>query len=196
MSHEHTEQKLIVKQNGEPFKTETGAQKVREDRGLNREEWKVASYGNGFALVQAGSEFDVSAGPAGKNVVENQEPEAIPESRPNAGLRPPKQGERYQKVRFHNRQNDSESEQVELGVNGEWLIVKRNVPVTIPERFVECARHARHPVYHQVPGEPRQQRGEVQTFPFDDLGVGRKEDFDKMREEGTLATKQAYNLAD
>lgn len=195
MSHEHTEQQLIVKQNGEPFKTDTGARKVREDRGLSEEEWKVAPYGNGFALVQAGSEFDVSGGPASKDVAEKQKHEKMAE-RLNVDDRGPKKGEQYRKVRFHNRQNDSESEQVELGVNGEWLIVKRNVPVTIPERFIECARHARHPVYHQVPGEPRQQRGEVQTFPFDDLGVGQKEDFDKMRQEGTLATKQAYNLAD
>jgi hypothetical protein len=98
--------------------------------------------------------------------------------------------ERYFKVRFHAKSNPNDQDNVELSVNGETLVIQREQEVIIPERYVECARHATYLQFRQLPNQPRKVIGKVMIFPFDTLGEGSRADFLKQKREGTKKTKE------
>ena len=93
--------------------------------------------------------------------------------------------EQCRRVRFHEKRHDYEEDRVKLIVNGEMIVLARAVEVVLPDRYLEAARHACHPVFKQVPGVDRKVSAPIATFPFDDLGPGEWEDFYRMRKEGT-----------
>ena len=98
--------------------------------------------------------------------------------------------EKYYKVVFSAKSDPNQMDNVELSVNGETLVIQREHPVVIPERFVECARHARFPHMTQLPGQPRKIVGWVEVFPFSILSEGTKEQFIEQRRIGTEATRR------
>lgn len=104
-----------------------------------------------------------------------------------------KAGEKVTWVRFHPKSSKDQPDDVELSVNGEVLVIKRNVPVPLPERFVECARNAHYPQYSQVPGEDRKIVGQIMHFPFDTLKEGTREEFNRYRTQGTSETRRALS---
>jgi hypothetical protein len=113
---------------------------------------------------------------------------AINTNRPAAQPRP---GERYFWVRFHNKSEKNQPDDVELAVNGEVLTIKRNIPVPLPWRFIECAQNAVYPQYRQRPNEDRKVVAYIQHFPFDILGAANPEDFHRMKLAGTQAALAA-----
>lgn len=116
--------------------------------------------------------------------------EQTSQERKNTGGKKENTGEKYFKVKFHSRSNPNDNENVELSVNGETRVIERDVPVVLPERFLECARNATHPQFRQEPGKQRKMVGKVTTFPFDVLGESSESEYRKMLAEGTKKTKE------
>ena len=104
---------------------------------------------------------------------------------------PVKSAEKYFKVRFHERTSESESENITLGVNGNILVIRRGVPVVIPESFVKTARRAviRYRYTDTKSGKPVSRK--LARCSFDILGESSETEFLKMKEEGTRKTMKA-----
>tara|TARA_R100000655_G_scaffold109485_1_gene164123 strand:- start:33 stop:554 length:522 start_codon:yes stop_codon:yes gene_type:complete len=80
-------------------------------------------------------------------------------------------------VKFAPKSNPNQENQVTLGVNGEMLVMQRNVEVIIPSSYLEVCDHAVVAQYRQMPGEPRRKIGEVKTFPYQLLRPGTQKEF-------------------
>lgn len=102
--------------------------------------------------------------------------------------------EKYWIVRFGPKAHAHDFDNVELTVNGETVICKRETEVCLPDRFLECADHGVHPTFRQLPGETRKITGKVKTFPYDRLREGTRDLFLQTRREGTQITKQNVAL--
>jgi hypothetical protein len=104
--------------------------------------------------------------------------------------RPKKPVEKYFKVRFHDKSNPEDQDNVELSVNGEVLVLQREKEVVLPERFLICAQNATYPVYKQLPGKQRKIQAWVKTFPFSNLGEADEKEFIRQKTEGNKKTKE------
>nr|DAI68049.1 MAG TPA: hypothetical protein [Bacteriophage sp.] len=94
---------------------------------------------------------------------------------------------RYFRVRFHERESSTEMPNVVLGVNGEILVIQRNVEVIIPEPYLRVAQSA--VIRYSYP-EPGDKETKVKHFAqsrcaCDVLGEATEEEFLKMKREGT-----------
>ena len=98
----------------------------------------------------------------------------------------------YWRVVFHPKSNESQENQVQLGVNGEFLVMQRNVEVILHNKFLEVADHAIVKQYKQLPGEPRRCTGQIQTFPYRKVAPATKAEHAKFRKE--MADKKAGKL--
>jgi len=98
--------------------------------------------------------------------------------------------ERYYKVSFHAKASPNDPEDVQLSVNGDTLVIARERPVVIPERFRECADHATYPQFRQLPGETRKIVGRIRVFPYDLLGEATEQEYRKQKDEGTKKTRE------
>jgi hypothetical protein len=96
-------------------------------------------------------------------------------------------------VTFAAKDNPSATDQVILGVNGEMLVIKRNVKVIVPSRYLKVADNAVAKQYRQLPGEERVVVGEVKTYPYTKLKPATEEEYQAMKAEGTKATKEAQS---
>ena len=99
----------------------------------------------------------------------------------------------YWWVSFAAKDNPNASDQVILGVNGNILVMKRNVNVILPSNYLEVADHAVAKQYRQLPGESRVIVGEIKTYPYTKIKPATKAEFDKMKREGTKASKASNN---
>lgn len=98
--------------------------------------------------------------------------------------------EKYHWVIFSERTTPTDDVDVTLTVNGECLIVKRGTRVPLPDRFLECADHTRHPRYSQNPGDTRKVVTWIKTFSYERIGDAAEEDFIEFRRKGTLETRE------
>jgi len=97
-------------------------------------------------------------------------------------------GEKYFEVVFHARSSPNDTESVQLAVNGETLIMQREMPVIVPQRFLECADHAVRPVFRQLPNKPRKVTGSVKTYPYEKKRPATREEYENQKREGTQKT--------
>ena len=88
-------------------------------------------------------------------------------------------------VTFADRSNEQEQEKVILTVNHDTLVITRMKKIPLPERFIECAKHASRPHFKQLPGHPRKVTSHVHTYPFTVHEEASWEDYKTMRYEGT-----------
>lgn len=103
--------------------------------------------------------------------------------------------EKYWRVKFANRQNAWEDEDVILAVNGDVLVIPRDVETIIPDRYRECADHTTRPKFTQLPGQARKQVGEIQTYPYTVLGESSEADYRKLLKEGNEKTRDELKKA-
>lgn len=184
MSQELAKDSLLIGATGKPFSSEKWAKISMEKKGLDPSKHTVVEHPQGgFAIKRISKEGEV---PVGYKNEDNEEVIITPAK---------VEGEKYYKVRFHAKSNPNDTDNVNLGVNGEILVIRREDEVIIPERFVECARHATYPQFTQLPNEPRKITGKVMTFPLDILGEGTKEEYLKMKRDGTEKTQEALEKA-
>lgn len=148
---------LILSESGSPFKTETAAKSARTKMDLDQSAYDAVEYEGGWALKMNAQPSSKSAHP---------------------------RKEKYYRVRFHERTDKSQKEDVELAVNGEVLQVIRGQSVVIPERFMEAADHATYPIFKQEAGEERKTMGAIRLFPYDNLGEATEAEYKMMLAEG------------
>lgn len=97
--------------------------------------------------------------------------------------------EKYFRVIFSDKTSANDTDDVELSVNGETLVIQRAVEVIIPERFKICADNATYQQFTQVPGKPRKLRGTIKVYPYQMLGESSKKEFFDMKKRGDKQTK-------
>ncbi len=59
--------------------------------------------------------------------------------------------EQYSMVRFHSKQHVTDPDEITMSLNGNTLVVKRGVPVIIPNSYIEVVNHAN---YYTTEGSP------------------------------------------
>ena len=96
----------------------------------------------------------------------------------------------YWQVRFNAKTTPNDSDDVQLMVNGETLIIQREKKVVLPGRFLENADHATYLHFRQVPHQPRKIVGKIKTYPYERICKATKNEYEKQRVDGTKKTKQ------
>jgi hypothetical protein len=99
--------------------------------------------------------------------------------------------ESYWWVKFQAKSSKNDTNDVELAVNGDTIIVKRGERVCLPNRFLECADHATYPQFEQLPGKPRKIVAYIQIYPYERISKTTEAEYRKMLSEGTKTTKEA-----
>jgi len=97
--------------------------------------------------------------------------------------------EKYFKVLFSEKTSTNDTDDVELSVNGEILVIQRGVEVIIPGRFKICADNATYQQFTQVPGKPRKLRGTIKVYPYQLIGEADKKEFSTLKQTGDKQTK-------
>lgn len=98
--------------------------------------------------------------------------------------------EKYYRVIFMDKSSPNDTDDVELSVNAETLVIQRGVEVIIPERFKVCADNATYQQFKQVPGKPRKLRGTIKVYPYQLLGEATESEFIKMKRQGDKQTRE------
>jgi len=78
----------------------------------------------------------------------------------------------YSEVEFHPRTHPTQTEDVQLTVNGEMLQIKRATPVIVHESFLEVARHGVYQQFEQQPGQDRKVVADIMHYPYTVLRKG------------------------
>jgi hypothetical protein len=97
--------------------------------------------------------------------------------------------EKYFWVSFNAKAKPTDTDDVILSVEGETIVIRREHKVCIPERFLECADHARYPHFQQLPNKPRKITAWIETYPYQRIREGTKEEFETMLRQGTQKVK-------
>lgn len=103
---------------------------------------------------------------------------------------PVKVPNKYYRVLFLEKSSPNDTDDVELSVNAETLVIQRNTEVIIPERFKVCADNATYQQFKQVPGKPRKLRGTIKVYPYQLLGEATEAEFFAMKRKGDKQTKE------
>lgn len=99
----------------------------------------------------------------------------------------------YVRVIFGPRGRDPlDTERVEIGANGLFLMIEREKEITLPKVFLMVARDGVHTRYRWVPGEDRQIESKSTTYPCTYLGPGNEADFRSMLEAGNKEMSERY----
>lgn len=98
---------------------------------------------------------------------------------------PQKYVEKYYRVRFSARSSVNDTEDVQLSVNGETLVIQREKEVVVPHRFLECADHAEYLQFRQVPNAPRKVVGKVKVYPYERIAEASADEYHKQKTSGT-----------
>lgn len=93
-------------------------------------------------------------------------------------------------VRFSAKSSPNETEDVDLTVNGEKLIIAREVNVIVPKRYLICADNATYPMYRIRPGETRKTTHHVKLYPYTKIKRATKKEYDAMKAEGTRKMRE------
>ena len=175
MSENHEDQKsqeepeLIYTESGEPFRSFASAQSTISRKLLSPDDYTVIptpDSGVGFVI---------------KKVEKSKTPEIQ------------KYVETYHWVSFHAKTSKNDTDDVILSVNGECLVIQREKRVPIPQRFLECADHARYPQFTQMPGVPRKIVGSIMTYPYTRYEEATEQDYIDFKTKGTEATRKAQH---
>jgi hypothetical protein len=93
--------------------------------------------------------------------------------------------EKFFWVRFNAKAKPTDTDDVQLSVEGETVVIRREQPVCLPGKFLECADHARYPHFQQLPNKPRKITAWIMTYPYQKIKEGTKEEFETMLKTGT-----------
>jgi hypothetical protein len=94
-------------------------------------------------------------------------------------------------VKFSDKSDANQPDDVQLGVNGEIIVIKRNERIPLLDRYKVAAENATYPRFTQLPNEPRKQVGTIRVYPFDTLGEATMDDWNRFRTEGTAKARAA-----
>lgn len=97
----------------------------------------------------------------------------------------------FARVRFHNKANENDPTDVVLPVQGDSLVVKRNVVTIIPNAYREAADHATFEKFEVKPGNQRKVIATIQKYPYDFLGAATEQEYLLAKSQGTKAQADA-----
>ena len=175
---QESQEQIITTSSNEPYKTAAAAAMALAKKDLAANEWSVEPYGAGFAIAR-------NARPQKPEILEG---EKLVDRSSAAGTF--HKGEKYFRVRFHERVTKNEPRDVELRVKGELLQIQRGKIVIIAERYRECADHTRRPHYISLPNDPLKREGFVHTYPYDVLGEATEEEFLALYKQGVEESRK------
>ena len=170
------QEEVIFTKGGEPFQSIAAAKGTMATKEIDPAVYGVCQYPPGkntYAIVKKGSknwsgnDTSVSSHDAAKS---NQE--------------------RYHKVIFQAKSHPNDTHDIVLGVNGEQLVIKRDVAVIIPERFREAADHAVVPLFTQTPTEGRKSAGRMKKYPYHYVEESTEKAYREQKAEGDRITKE------
>ena len=100
--------------------------------------------------------------------------------------------ERFFRVRFQEQADENAPKDVHLGCQGRIITVRRGDEVVLPERFLESARNAVIKTFKQ------EEIGKnipvvIRTYPYDNLGEAKEEDYLKQITAGTRRSREEIN---
>lgn len=104
--------------------------------------------------------------------------------------------EKCWEVVFAEKSNDNDTTDVPLCVNGEQLVIKRGVPVILPDRFLECADRTKHPIYRQEPNKDRKIEAWIQTYHYSKLREASWDEFRRFKKKGDQIAREAVKKAE
>lgn len=104
--------------------------------------------------------------------------------------KPEKAADTYFQVRFQAKAQPNDTEDVQLMVNGETLIIAREKKVVVPGRFLECADHAVYNHYRSEPGHAHKIVARIKTYPYERIREATEAEYLKAKTEGTRTVKQ------
>ena len=194
---------LVLSSKGEPYATKGAAVSSLKQKKLEGTH-EVQEYGDGWAIVRR---VEDSSEPA---AVEAPAPEPVPPVKPKPANEVPRSASiddlsieeletalarrkvndgknnnpEFARVRFHEKSDPQQPQDVFLGCNGEPLTIMRGMEVVIPRRFREVADNAVERKFTQKPGETRKLVAYVKKWPYDYLGEATEAEFLKHKREG------------
>ncbi len=101
----------------------------------------------------------------------------------------------YKRVKFHTKSDKYQPNDVILSVNGHTLLLQRDVPVVLPQCFLEAADHATYDQFQPGSGS-RKVIAKVRLYPYDVLGEGSEEEYRKMLATGARKLAEARERED
>lgn len=153
---------IILQKNGDYFRSKNVAFNTMDSKGLDPTQWEVKETDKGGWYIQ----------------------------RINSDAAPPSDIDVVWWVIFSEKSATHQTRDVELGVNGEMLVIQRGKRVPVPEKFLEVADHAKYPIWKQEPGEVRKVAGYVLTYPYQKLDRATLKDFTDFKKDGAEAAKK------
>jgi len=171
MSQEqNTSVTVLLNSAGLPFDSVKAAQHSMRLKELSPEVYEVAAYESGFGIY-----------PKGLAPKEPVAEVAKPKIKPNV--------EKFWKLQFAPKGSPNDTEDVVLSVNGDVLVMQREVEVVLPDRYRVCADNARVVQYQQRPGEQRKIVGSVRTYPYMVSGEASEEEYVLFKNKGNQMQK-------
>jgi len=195
-SQEH-KKAVIVRVDGLPFDNESGALSAMSQKGLNKDLYVIAKYGNGLGIFCKGEEPDIETNVKKEyerismrdiKKLEEDYQEGInpaPKSKVSSESEP----EKFYRVTFNDKSHPNDTDTIILGVNGEILNIRRGIEVIIPERFKIVADNARHLTFKQEPGKQRKVLGTVRTYGYMVHGMATRKDYNEFKSSGDTKTR-------
>ena len=102
--------------------------------------------------------------------------------------------ETYWWVVFSERGSKEEHPNVQLGINGEWIVAERGKPVVVASRFLENADHTKSDDYTLEADKPLQVTSASQTYSYTRLREATKEEWERRKEEGNKMTREKLQI--
>jgi len=85
--------------------------------------------------------------------------------------------EGYWEVQFSPMRSDNDTIDVQLGWEGQWLVIQRMKPVIQPGFYLEVADNATRDHYAQTPEKGRKLVGKIQEYPYTTLREASREEY-------------------
>lgn len=98
---------------------------------------------------------------------------------------------RYFHVKFFERSDDSQPEDIALTLNGETLVVRRGVDTILPEAYIEIAEHATIIGRKYDPMTNTNSPRVTKRYAFSIGSEATEEEFLELKNAGTKKTKEA-----
>ena len=168
---------VYLSEKNEPFTREQDAKRAMKERGQAPEEFEIVPLRGGFAYRAKTEEPEPATKPA---KAEKPAPRGYDSRDPHAESP-------FWLVRWQGKQHDHDTDEVELCVNGAWLIFERGVEVVAPSSYLTAADNATYHRYEQRAGMERKVVGQVKVFPYDKLRPATREEFVRQKASGNKA---------
>lgn len=152
---------IILTKDGKPFGTENAANLAMHQKGFSTETHDIVAVEGGFAIKAKYADT--------KPQTESAAPSASAS------------GIKYYEVAFHGKSNPNDDDVIQLGANGELLLIKRETPVILSETFLEVARHAKYIKWDFTPGNERKSPSYVEKYPYRVLRESSEDEYWRMR---------------